>query len=131
MTNFLNDITPALISLLCTVLTALNGYLVTYINKQKQKLEQEIVNNIDKKYLNMIESTIIDCVKATNQTYVETLKKQDKFTVEAQKEAYDKTVNAVMTILNEDCLNYLETISNDISLYLKNKIEAEVNFEKE
>ena len=40
------------------------------------------------KYLKMLSETITKCVIATNQTYVETLKKQGKFDEEAQKIAF-------------------------------------------
>ena len=36
----------------------------------------------------MLSETITKCVVATNQTYVETLKKQGKFDKEAQKIAF-------------------------------------------
>ena len=37
------------------------------------------------KYLSMLTETITSCVIATNQTYVEALKKEGKFDLEAQK----------------------------------------------
>ena len=78
----------------------------------------------------MIEQTIIDCVIATNQTYVETLKKQDAFTPEAQEVAFQKTLNSVLAILTDDCKEYLETITNDVNGYLEAKIESQVNLVK-
>ena len=35
-----------------------------------------------------------------------------------------------MSILNEDCIEYLESITSDITVYLRNQIEAEVNKNK-
>lgn len=121
---------PAFIDMLVLVLTALCGYLLTYINKKKQALQQDINNELVTKYTDLIEQTIIDCVTATNQTYVEALKKQGAFTKEAQKEAFSRTLNNVMSILTEDCYEYLATITSDVDKYIANKIEAEVNFAK-
>lgn len=121
---------PAFIDMLVLVLTALCGYLLTYINKKKQALQQDINNELVTKYTDLIEQTIIDCVTATNQTYVETLKKEGAFTKEAQKEAFSRTLNNVMSILTEDCYEYLATITSDVDKYIANKIEAEVNFAK-
>ena len=121
---------PAFIDMLVLVLTALCGYLLTYINKKKQALQQDINNELVKKYTDLIEQTIIDCVTATNQTYVEALKKEGAFTKEAQKEAFSRTLNNVMSILTEDCYEYLATITSDVDKYIANKIEAEVNFAK-
>lgn len=121
---------PAFIDMLVLVLTALCGYLLTYINKKKQALQQDINNELVTKYTDLIEQTIIDCVTATNQTYVEALKKKGAFTKEAQKEAFSRTLNNVMSILTEDCYEYLATITSDVDKYIANKIEAEVNFAK-
>ena len=121
---------PAFIDMLVLVLTALCGYLLTYINKKKQALQQDINNELVTKYTDLIEQTIIDCVTATNHTYVEALKKEGAFTKEAQREAFSRTLNNIMSILTEDCYEYLTTITSDVDKYIANKIEAEVNFAK-
>ncbi len=121
---------PMVVDSLCVIIVALTGYLLTYINKKKQELQQKIDSDIADKYMNMIEATIVECVAATNQTYVEALKKQGAFTAEAQKEALAKTYNSIMVILSEDCMEYLTEVFSDVELYITNKIEAEVNFAK-
>ena len=121
---------PAFIEMLVLVLTALGGYFLTYINKKKQALQQEMDNKLVTKYTDMLEQTIIECVRATNQTFVDTLKKQGVFDEDAQKEAFIKTYNNVMAILNTDCYEYLEEVTGDIEIFITNKIEAEVNFAK-
>ena len=121
---------PGVVDMFILVLTALCGYFLTYINKKKKALQQEIDNELVTKYMDMLEKTISDCVTATNQTFVETLKKKGAFTKEAQAEAFSLTFNNVMTILNEDCYEYLQNITSDVEKYITNKIEAEVNFAK-
>ena len=121
---------PAFIEMLVLVLTALGGYFLSYINKKKQALQQEMDNKLVTKYTDMLEQTIIECVRATNQTFVDTLKKQGVFDEDAQKEAFIKTYNNVMAILNTDCYEYLEEVTGDIEIFITNKIEAEVNFAK-
>ena len=127
---FLQYIAPALGTALGTIITAVAGYFLVYLNKKKKALQQELDNDIASKYLDMIEQTITDCVIATNQTYVEALKKQDAFTPEAQEVAFQKTLNAVLAILTDDCKLYLEGITNDVTGYLEAKIESEVNLVK-
>ena len=121
---------PAVVKMLGLVITALCGYFLTYINKKKLALQQEMDSELVTKYTNMLEQTIMSCVRATNQTFVEALKKQGAFTEEAQMEAFAKTYNNVMSILSEDCYEYLSTITADVENYITNKIEAEVNFAK-
>jgi hypothetical protein len=121
---------PAFGNMLAMLITAICGYFVTYVSKKKQALQQEMDNELVTKYTDMIEQTIRDCVAATNQTFVEALKKQGAFTEEAQMEAFAQTYNNVMAILSEDCYEYLTMIATDVEVYITNKIEAEVNFAK-
>lgn len=130
MNELMIDITPALSNALSALLVALAGYLITYINKKKKALQQEMDCELADKYLNMLEKTIVSCVVTTNQTFVEALKKQGAFDEVAQKEAFAKTYNNVMAILSEDCYEYLTEITADVESYIITKIEAEVNFAK-
>ena len=130
MTTFLETVNPILTELLCAVLTFLLTYLITLVKKKKKALQTEIDSDLAHKYLDMLENTIVDCVKATNQTYVEALKKNNAFTKEAQEEAFERTLMSIMSILSTDCIEYLETITADVDAYICNKIEAEVNFQK-
>ena len=130
MNEILNNISPILSNVLILIITALSSYIVTYINKKKKALQLEMDDMLAIKYTDMIEKTIIDCVNATNQTYVEALKKDNAFTKEAQAEAFNRTLNSVMKILSDNCLEYLTTITTDVNAYIYNKIEAEVNYAK-
>ena len=130
MNEILNNITPALSNALILIIIALSSYIVTYISKKKKVLQLEMDSALAIKYTDMIEKTIIDCVNATNQTYVEALKKDNAFTKEAQAEAFNRTLNSVMKILSDDCLEYLAEITTDVNAYIYNKIEAEVNYAK-
>ena len=95
---------------------------------------EEISANIDnitiKKYTELISSTITTCVIATNQTYVEALKKSGKFDEEAQKLAFEQTKTAVLEILTEDAKEYLTEFYGDLDKQLNSLIEAEVNKNK-
>lgn len=128
--SFINYMIPVVGTALGTLLSALFAYLIVYINKKKQALLETSKSEIEKKYIEKISKTITDCVIATNQTFVEALKKENAFTKEAQEEAFQKTITNVMSILNEDCIEYLESITSDITVYLRNQIEAEVNKNK-
>ena len=74
----------------------------------------------------MLSETITKCVIATNQTYVDNLKAQGAFDMDAQKIAFQKTYDAVLIILADDAKNYLTNIVGDFNTYLTQLIEAEV-----
>jgi hypothetical protein len=112
------------------LLGILTAYIVKYINVKSAEITNKVDNDTADKYITMLADTISACVIATNQTYVETLKKQNAFTAEAQKEAFTLTYNAVMAVLTDDAKNYLTAIYGDLTAYITNKIEAEVNISK-
>ena len=112
------------------LLGILTAYVVKYINAKSAELQSKVDSNTADKYIAMLSDTITACVIATNQTYVEALKKENAFTAEAQKEAFNLTFNAVMTVLTEDAKKYLTNIYGDLTTYITNKIEAEVKINK-
>ena len=115
---------------LIPLLGVLVTYLVKYINTKSKELEANTDNELAKKYISLLSSTITNCVIATNQTYVETLKKQGKFDAEAQKEAFNMTLDAVMALLTDEAKRYLSEIYGDLNTYITNQIEATVNQNK-
>lgn len=125
--NILNQIFEiAIIPLIGVGTTYLIFLINTKINEIKQKTNNEKFNE----YLSMLNSTIEDCVIATTQTYVLTLKKEGVFDAEAQKIAFNKTYEAVMAILTEDAKKYLNKGLADLNEYVYNKIESEVAMTK-
>lgn len=101
-------------------------YLIGLIKTKKKAILEEVDSEVATKYINFLEQTIIDCVIATNQTYVNTLKEKNAFTEEAQKEAFKKTYEAVMAILTEDAKEYLTLAIGDLEVYVTNRIESTV-----
>ena len=106
------------------------GILTTYIVKYIQSKREEISVNIDnitiKKYTELISSTITTCVIATNQTYVNALKEQNKFDKEAQKIAFTKTAEAVLSLLTDESKKYIKETFGDLNTYIIQQIEATV-----
>lgn len=125
--GLLNDIFRLCIVPLLAVLTT---YLVNYIKAKSNELAEKSDNELEQKYMLMLAETIADCVLATNQTYVEALKNQNAFDKNAQEEAFKKTYESVMAVLSEDAKAYLANAYGDLSIYLTQKIEAEVNKSK-
>lgn len=112
------------------LLGILTKYLVDFLNAKRQEINQTVDSETAIKYNNMIFNTITDCVIATNQTYVEALKAQGKFDAEAQKVAFQKTLDAVLSILTDDAKEYIKEAFGDITVYLTTLIESSVNKNK-
>lgn len=112
------------------ILAVAVGFFVNWLKKKANELKIKTENEVLDKYIDMLTDTITSCVIATNQTYVDSLKKQGVFDAEAQKQAFTMTYKAVLDILTEDAKKYLTEAIGDFDTYLKQKIEAEVNLEK-
>lgn len=112
------------------LLGILTAYVVKYINAKSAEIQNKVDNDTADKYIAMLDDTICACVIATTQTYVEALKKENAFTKEAQKEAFNLTFNAVMAVLTDDAKKYLAEVYGDLTAYITNKIEAEVSLNK-
>lgn len=115
---------------LIPLLAILTKYVTTWVQIKIDNLTESKDNATFTKYMNLLQSTVIDCVIATNQTYVESLKLQGKFDAEAQKIAFKKTYDAVMLILTEDAVKYLNEALGDLDAYVNTLIEAQVNLQK-
>lgn len=105
-------------------------YLVFLIKTKIQELKLKQQSELAKKYFDMLDKTICDAVIATNQTYVEALKREGKFDAEAQKKAFAQTYDTVMKLLTADVKAYLQTAVADLTVYINTRIESEVNLNK-
>ena len=122
---------------LIPLLGVLTTYLVKYIQVKAEEIqlknkEREDFEHSEKlnKYIAMLADTITQCVIATNQTYVESLKKEGKFDLEAQQIAFQKTLLAVQATLTAEAKQYLIEFYGDLDIYITSAIEAAVNENK-
>ena len=112
------------------LLGVLTMYIVKFIQVKSTEITNKVDNDLVDKYVAMLAVTIENCIIATNQTYVESLKQAGKFDAEAQKTAFNMTKNAVMTILSDEAKKYLESAVGDLNEYITQQIEAAVNVNK-
>ena len=112
------------------LLGVLTAFFVKWVNAKSAELADKASNETQAKYITMLNNTISDCVIATTQTYVDTLKKQGSFDAEAQKAAFTMTYEAVVQLLTDEATAYLQEAVGDLNLYITQKIEAEVKLNK-
>lgn len=125
--TFLTTVFEFIISPLLILLTS---FAVKWINARANNLKAETDNQIVQKYIDMLNKTIATTVTAVNQTYVDDLKNKNAFTIEAQKEAFQRVYDVVINSLTEEAGFYLAEIINDLDAYVRNKIEEQVNIQK-
>ena len=112
------------------LLGLLTKFLIDFLIAKKEEAKSKMNNEIAKKYLEMLNETVVECVNATHQTYVDALKKENAFSEENQKAALQMTYENVMAILSTDAKEYLQEACGDLEIYIKNKIEAKVKESK-
>lgn len=112
------------------LLGILTTYLVQYIKVKQEEIAQNSKSELVKKYTEMAEKTITDCVIATNQVYVDALKDKNAFDLDQQKAAFELTYKAVLNLLTDEAQTYLMEAYGDLSEWVKQKIEAEVSKNK-
>lgn len=112
------------------LLGVFTAFFVKWVNVKSAEIADTRKNETEKKYINMLNNTISDCVIATTQTYVDALKKQGAFDAEAQKVAFTMTYEAVVKLLTDEATEYLNEAVGDLNLYITQKIESEVNLNK-
>ena len=128
--DWTNILTQLFEMVLFPLLTIGTIYLINLIRVKIQELKQKKSDDLYHKYLDMLEDTIIQCVLATTQTYVDSLKKEGAFDADAQKVAFTKTYTNVMKILSEEAKEYLTEALGDLETYVYNRIEANVKLTK-
>lgn len=106
------------------------AYGIAFLKKYAEGIKEQTDNDLYDKYIDMLISTIETCVIATNQTYVDELKKQGKFGPEEHDIAYHKTLDAVKAILSEEAQKYLATIYGDLDFYISQLIQESVRVNK-
>ena len=129
--EFLEKFLPLLFMMvIIPAISVLTVFIVTFIKTKKEELKKKIDNELICKYIDMLSETVCTCVVATNQTYVNELKKQGKFDAEAQREAFNRTYEAVMTVLSDEAIKYLNAFYGDLQAVVTELIEQKVNEEK-
>ena len=112
------------------LLGVLTAYLISFINTKRDQIINESENDMVDKYVGIAADVITTCVIATNQTYVDTLKKEGKFDADAQRNAFNMTAAAVMAILTDEAKDVLTEAFGDLNTYITQQIEASVNTNK-
>lgn len=114
---FLKLVIMVVVPIATSVLTfLLKTYLEELINKNIQNETADAL----KKGLNII----LDSVNYVQQTYVDNLKKEDKFTAEAQSKALQSAKQRAIELMNTDVQSAIEASYGNLDTYVTTVIES-------
>lgn len=128
--NWINILEEVFKLFIFPVISIMAVYLCYLIGIKIDQIKKKHDSDMSDKYLNMLNDTIVNAVLTTTQTYVDSLKKEGIFNEDAQKNAFNKTYEAVMKMLTDEAKKYLTESVGDLQTYITNKIEAEVKLTK-
>ena len=111
---------------LIPLLSLLTAYFIKWIKIKAEELKQKHSQDQYYKYIGMLEDIVTNCVLCTQQTYVEQLKKEGSFDLDAQKHALQMTYDAVIKQLSTDAAMVLEETIGDLQDYIIKQIETKV-----
>lgn len=110
--------------------TALTTFLCVLLKNKISEVSTKIKNNNLSKYINAATDIVINAVLDVSQTYVDSLKKNNGFTKEAQEEAKKKAINIATKLITEDGKKAIEEVYGDFSTWLSTIIESNVKKNK-
>ena len=125
MTEFMEQLTPLLIRIVCLFIIAGSSYLILLLRKKTAQLEKECENETAKKYIEMAYSAVAQSVAFTAQTFVDALKKDDAFTLDRQHEAFNMAKEKTLQILGDTAITALKAIYGDLDEWFNTAIEQE------
>lgn len=127
MQELISDLLVAVITVCVPIFT---GYLVKAIQKAGDNAAADTESLVFQGYIDEITQAITQAVSCTSQTYVDTLKEKGEFSLEAQKEALQKSIETARAILSPAALKFIDEVYGDFVEYVTPKIEAEVRKQK-
>ena len=123
-------LTNALYDVAITIIIALGGAAIAYLRTKISSINKNSSNELANHIRQEVESAVEDAVMAVNQTFVEELKKKNLFDKEAQEEAFDRALDGTLKALSQSTVEFINNTYGDITIWLKDKIEAAVNRNK-
>ena len=121
--EFVKDLFYIVVTAAVPVITAyVCKFLYAKWTEGKVKIENEKISNT----LDNVVTMVLDVVEATNQTFVDELKKNDSFTKEAAAEAFKISKDKALAMLSIEAAEIITEVYGDVSIYLDTLIEATV-----
>lgn len=116
----LNIISCLVTAVIIPLITLLGAKLISWLNTK-------IKNEKASKLLNDINEIILNAVKCTFQSYVDTLKKEGKFDKDVQVIALNKAKEVVLIELSTELKEFITTNYGDLDSYLTTSIESTID----
>lgn len=109
-------------------------FLCSFLQKKKEEAQQRIESDSQKAKSDLKDRLLVEAldnvmtaVKKTNQTYVDTLKESKAFSLENQKNAFEKSMQTAKDIMRQEVKDFISAEYGNFCKWLDTQIEAAVN----
>lgn len=109
------------------LLVAIGTLLITLIQSKAAQIKAKNKYETIDKLIVTAEKVVTDSVIAIQQSFVESLKKEGKFSPEDQARAFDEAKEKVLKNLTVEGRNAITQLYQDLDAWIENKIEKNVN----
>ena len=111
----MNDVIVAFVDhlLVPIIITVIVPFLISLIRQRIAQLENDKARSLLDGALDELQCAVSTAVSAVSQTYVDSLKKEKKFSVDSQKEAFRQAYQKSISLLSTETLDYLKTKFSD------------------
>lgn len=106
-----------------TIVTGLTSWGLTLLIKW---LSSKIKNEKLASYMSQVGTIITNAVLYTEQTFVKTLKEENKWDSESYKKALNTALENAQSQLTENLSNWIKANYGDVKTYLTTLIEAQI-----
>ena len=112
-----------LYTVIAAVVPVITGFVCKWLASLYENNKSKIKNEKAQYVIEQVTDMIVAAVETTTSTYVKALKAENLFDADAQKEAFNKTFEAVKKQLTEESTKIIAETYGDVEAYLTNKIE--------
>lgn len=120
------QIQEVIINAILLLVPVLVGYLVNFIKKKTDELQNKINKDEVNKYIDILESTVLNVVTMMEELVVKTAKENNEFTPELGEKVFEEAKESILNILGISGVEVLQSAYGDIDELLKSLIEAAV-----
>ena len=101
-------------------------FIGKFLYAKWEEVHGNIKNTKVKNTLDEVIEIIVNVVQATNQTFVDELKKKGEFTNEAAIDAFEISKETAVSMLSYEAIEIITEVYGDVDLYLDTLIESTV-----
>lgn len=118
-------------SVVCLFIATVCFYAAKWFHTKCEQIKSTTESEALKRFIEKIDYIVQIAVEATNQTFVDDLKKDDKFSDEEKKQAFEHTFESIENMLTDDDKEKIIQSFGDLGTFLRSSVENYIRNSKD